>query len=177
MHLCELHLVKQYSYFVYRIVSLHITDLHEPVLMETAVLTMTPNKLEISVRKEATGEITWPQLHESVKPTVKHEGIMNPEPPRPPTINEPIVEEPDDEQTEKMPELENPADAPLVHTRTGGLWKPEKSTKKSMNPRESAEAKRKEYKLAIANGAHVDYPQFDSDEVSIFYTKNANILL
>jgi len=139
-----------------RIVSLTIPDFHEAILEGTGVLTMTPNKLEITLRKESASEITWPRLWASKKPTVKHEGIMNPEPPRPPTIEEPIVEEPEEEEEEKLQPLE-------TYHSTGGMWE---GVKKSDKEKSTAEQKKQEAAKNIAKGQmkEEDRPEYDTEE-------------
>jgi len=73
-----------------RIVSLTIPDFYEPVDVETGLMNMTPNKVEVSFKKSRACEITWPQLHDSHIPKMAQVGIMNPTPPRPKEAFKPI---------------------------------------------------------------------------------------
>ena len=76
------------------------------------------------MKKQTAGEITWPKVHGSSPPELKHEGILNPEPPRPADISEPIVEEPEDGEDEP-PEMEED----YKTYRTGGIWQPDAQKK------------------------------------------------
>lgn len=154
--------------------SLKVADLHEDVIEGSGLLTMTPNKLEISLRKESAGDITWPKLHGEIKPKVTHEGIMNPEPPRSATIDEPIVEEPEEETDTALDGGEL-----LEHNRTGSIFGASETAAdkqlakmnkkgdpvKFCNPKESAAAKQAHYKEKMSQGEKVAYPEYDSEEV------------
>ena len=58
------------------LLSLTLTDLHEEVIPETGILTMTPTKLEVSFKKESAGDITWSKVYGETKPILRHEGIV-----------------------------------------------------------------------------------------------------
>ena len=151
--------------YILRIVTLTIPDFHEGILEDTGLLTMTPNKLEITLRKESASEITWPQLWASKKPTVKHEGVMNPEPPRPPTIEEPIIEELEEDEEEQKAQPK--AVQRETYHSTGGMWE---GVKKSDRERSTAEQKKQEAAKNIPKGQmkEEDRPEYDTEEVIIF---------
>ena len=50
--------------FFLRVVSFKVPDLHDEVIARTALLTMSPAKIELTVQKEASSDITWPKLHD-----------------------------------------------------------------------------------------------------------------
>jgi hypothetical protein len=76
----------------------------------------------VSIKKQTAGEITWPKIHGSIKPELKHEGILNPEAPKPGDISEPIIEEPEEDEPPEMEE-------DYKTYRTGGIWNPEDEKK------------------------------------------------
>ncbi|CAG5102305.1 Oidioi.mRNA.OKI2018_I69.chr1.g238.t1.cds [Oikopleura dioica] len=145
-----------------RLVSLKIADFHDEVKIETALLTMSPNKVEVSMKKQTAGEITWPKVHGSSPPELKHEGILNPEPPKPVDISEPIVEEPEDGEDDEPPEMEED----YKTYRTGGIWQPDAQKK---SKKESALEKRARYVEQRARGLIPEAgkntePDYDSEE-------------
>jgi len=143
-----------------RLVSLKINEFHDDVKIETALLTMCPSKVEVSMKKWTAGEITWPKIHGLIKPELKHEGILNPEPPKPVDISEPIVEEPEDDEPPEMEE-------DYQTYRTGGIWNPETENQKSK--KESTFEKRARYVeqqakgLIPESGKYVEH-NYNSDE-------------
>jgi len=143
-----------------RLVSLKIDEFHDEVKIETALLTMYPSKVEVSMKKQVAGEITWPKVHGSIKPELKHEGILNPEEPKPADISDPIVEEPEEDEPPEMEE-------DYKTYRTGGIWNPETENQKSK--KESAFEKRARYVEQRAKGLLPESgkdiePDYDSAE-------------
>ena len=96
---------------------------------------------------------------------MKFEGIMNPDPPKCPGMDEPIVEEPEDGSD--MPDLES--NELLAHNRAGGIYVPDAAKlPKSKNPKKSALRKREEYREKLQQGLDAKYPEYNTDEVKYF---------